>query len=438
MPSIRSFAFVLLLAACTNAANWAVIIAGSKTYGNYRHQADACHAYQVVKNNGIPEENIILMMYDDIANAAENPFPGQIFNKPTEKGVKGFDVYEGCRPAYTGKQVTAETFMAVLTGDANSAGGKVLKSTSEDKVFVNFVDHGGVGSIMMPDGKLFYSKQLIETLHTMHSNKMYSRLVFYMEACESGSMFQNLSTSLNIYATTAANGKESSWGTYCPPMDKVNGKEMHSCLGDLYSVNWMEDSDRAAAQASETLEQQYLKVKTLTNKSHSEEFGDKSFSDEKIHDFQGAADALVKPIALPRTVEEDAQEQSMREASAVPSRDIPLVTKFYKYMRAPAGQRQQLAQALISEIEHRESTDEVFNKIAAAVTGDSSGALLTADMPLTAHNCQEEATNGVMAACGSFTDYSLKYTRVIVNLCESGHSAATIVATARATCAARK
>ena len=24
--------------------NWVVIAAGSKTYGNYRHQADACHA----------------------------------------------------------------------------------------------------------------------------------------------------------------------------------------------------------------------------------------------------------------------------------------------------------------------------------------------------------------------------------------------------------
>ena len=42
----------------------------------------------------------------------------------------------------------------------------------------------------------------------MHSNKMYSRLVFYMEACESGSMFEKLlPTDLNIYATTAANGK---------------------------------------------------------------------------------------------------------------------------------------------------------------------------------------------------------------------------------------
>lgn len=34
---------------------------------------------------------------------------------------------------------------------------------------------------------------------------------------------------------------ESSWGTYCPPDDMVDGVAVGSCLGDLYSVNWMED-----------------------------------------------------------------------------------------------------------------------------------------------------------------------------------------------------
>ena len=31
-------------------------------------QADACHAYHVVHSHGIPEENIVMMIYDDIAN----------------------------------------------------------------------------------------------------------------------------------------------------------------------------------------------------------------------------------------------------------------------------------------------------------------------------------------------------------------------------------
>ena len=55
---------------------------------------------------GIPEDQIILMAYDDIANAKENPFPGKIFNKSTKKGHPGVDVYEGCKIDYKGKQVT--------------------------------------------------------------------------------------------------------------------------------------------------------------------------------------------------------------------------------------------------------------------------------------------------------------------------------------------
>lgn len=30
-------------------------------------QADVCHAYHVLKDHGVKEENIIVMMYDDIA-----------------------------------------------------------------------------------------------------------------------------------------------------------------------------------------------------------------------------------------------------------------------------------------------------------------------------------------------------------------------------------
>jgi len=71
------------------------------------------------------------------------------------------------------------------------------------------------------------------------------KAVYYMEACESGSMFVDLPTNINFYALSASNPTESSWGTYCPPDDVVNGKEIGSCLGDLFSINWMEDSDLA-------------------------------------------------------------------------------------------------------------------------------------------------------------------------------------------------
>jgi len=52
----------------SGAANWAVLVAGSSEWMNYRHQADVCHAYQILHKNGIPDSNIIVMMYDDLAH----------------------------------------------------------------------------------------------------------------------------------------------------------------------------------------------------------------------------------------------------------------------------------------------------------------------------------------------------------------------------------
>jgi len=58
---------VLFGISSTFAANYAVLVAGSNGYYNYRHQADVCHAYQILHKNGIPDSNIVVMMYDDIA-----------------------------------------------------------------------------------------------------------------------------------------------------------------------------------------------------------------------------------------------------------------------------------------------------------------------------------------------------------------------------------
>jgi legumain len=109
----------------------------------------------------------------------------------------------------------------------------------------------------MPTGGYLYADKFHETLKFMNENKMYKEMVVYIEACESGSMFENiLEDNLNIYAVTAANAHESSWGTYCAPDDKVDGKSLTigTCLGDLFSVNWMEDTD-AADISKETLQE---------------------------------------------------------------------------------------------------------------------------------------------------------------------------------------
>ncbi|KAK1684402.1 hypothetical protein QYE76_045250 [Lolium multiflorum] len=67
---------------------WAVLVAGSKGYDNYRHQADVCrHAYQILKKGEVKEENIVVFMYDDIAHDPQNPRRGVIINHPKGKDI---------------------------------------------------------------------------------------------------------------------------------------------------------------------------------------------------------------------------------------------------------------------------------------------------------------------------------------------------------------
>ena len=198
-------------------------------------------------------------------------------------------MYAGCKIDYRRGDVTPEKFLSVIKGEGS---GKVLKSTGADKVFIYFSDHGAPGLIAFPSARL-YANDLNAALKEMHSKNMYERLVFYIEACESGSMFEGLlDDNINVYAVTAANSKESSWAYYCYPDDVVDGVHIKSCLGDEFSINFLEDSD-SHQMCGESLHEQFTNVKKGTKKSHVMEFGDLTFkTSEAVGQYQGTCDSL--------------------------------------------------------------------------------------------------------------------------------------------------
>ncbi|KAG9481810.1 hypothetical protein GDO78_010828 [Eleutherodactylus coqui] len=153
--------------------HWVILVAGSNGWYNYRHQADLCHAYQIVKKNGVPDEQIVVMMYDDIANNEENPTKGIVINRPN-----GTDVYAGVLKDYTGEDVTPANFLAVLKGDSKAVkgkgSGKVIKSGPNDNVFVYFTDHGAPGLLAFPSDDL-HVEDLNVTIQYMYENKKYKK-----------------------------------------------------------------------------------------------------------------------------------------------------------------------------------------------------------------------------------------------------------------------
>ncbi|KAH0982186.1 hypothetical protein GBA52_009363 [Prunus armeniaca] len=171
-------------------------------------QANVCHAYQILKKGGLKDENIIVFMYDDIVFNTENPRQGVIINKP-----KGHDVYKGVPKDYTGDDVNADNLYAVILGNKSTlsgGSGKVLRSGPNDHIFIYYTDHGAAGLLGMPTGTpSVFAIDLIDVLKKKHAAKCYKSMVFYLEACESGSIFEGLlPKNVSIYATTSANAEE--------------------------------------------------------------------------------------------------------------------------------------------------------------------------------------------------------------------------------------
>jgi legumain len=360
------------------------------------------------------------MSYDDVAADEENPFPGKLFNKPD-----GEDVYAGCNIDYKGESVTPENFLHILKGDATKVkggNGKVLKSTAESKVFINFADHGAPGLIAFPNEYL-YANDLNAAITYMHQHKMYQEMVLYIEACESGSMFDGiLANNINVYAVTAANPDESSWGTYCPPDDMVQGVEIGTCIGDLFSVNWMEDADKNDP-AKETLDTQFKRVLNETTMSHVMRYGDLDFIKAPVGNFYGnlnlpeitesKADFFETLFNKAKeTVGLETPVDAKRHMSAVNSRDIKLNYLYYVVQRKKSHKAQL---DLSLELTKRMRTDHVFesfNLLSGA--RNANGPVRPRDF-----DCLKTLVSAYDSSCGKMDDYSLQYVKHFVQACES-------------------
>ncbi|XP_076924130.1 vacuolar-processing enzyme-like [Bidens hawaiensis] len=406
--------FKLVTRSKANSTTWAVLVAGSNEYYNYRHQADVCHAYQILKKGGLKDENIIVFMYDDIANNPYNPRRGVIINNPN-----GSDVYAGVPKDYTGEAVSAENFFAVLLGNkaaVKGGSGKVVASKPKDRIFVFYTDHGGPGVLGMPNSTI-YANDFINVLKKKHVSGTYHEMVIYIEACESGSIFEGLlPKNLNIYVTTASNAYENSYATYCPPLIKG----FSTCLGDLYSVSWMEDSDSEDLR-HETLKQQYLKVKKRTKNndgdpfsgSHVMQYGTLSISNETVSLYQGSAARKISTE----------QSQTFHSMVVIDQRDADLYSMWHEYNKSTEETQQK--KGLLNQIKeitaHRAHLDSSVDKIKGLLLGSGRGPVRAEGSALVDDwDCLKFMVRTFETYCGPLTQYGLKHTRTFANICNNG------------------
>jgi phosphatidylinositol glycan class K len=140
----------------------------------------------MVKDMGIPDSQIILMLADDIPCNARNHKPGQMYDNQ----FMTKDLYQDVEVDYRGSEVTVESFLRLLTGrhSDDQARSKRLLTDENSNILIYMNGHGGNGFIKFQDVEELSSADLADTLEQMHKQKRYNEILLYTDTCQAASL----------------------------------------------------------------------------------------------------------------------------------------------------------------------------------------------------------------------------------------------------------
>jgi len=198
-------------------------------------------------------------------------------------------------------------------------------------------------------------------------------------------------------------------------------------LGDWYSVNWMEDSDKEDIE-KETLQTQFKIVKNITTTSHVQEFGDLNIGKLVVGEFQGEQEAppkIVPKVPFKR---------------GAPSWEVPLDILYKKLSAAKTEQeRQDLHREIEEMIDRRGYLETIVKKLITrvAISREHEQRLsLTRPQKLTQLECHHKLVKAFSRHCFDFgrNSYALKYAYILANMCEDGLDVDDTIRTMRQVC----
>ena len=188
----------------------AVIVGPSRGWKNYRHQSDALTVYSLLRQNGVSDEDIILMTYDDVPTVPENPLRGDIHNVP-----KGQNIRSGALVDYSGANVTAATFKNVMTGTKTASTPVVLASNASTDLFVYIASHGAPDEIVFGTGNsVLTTEEFTALTDSMEQNRQYRQMAFFVDTCFGESVATNVTAPGILYLTGAARNEPSLGAVY--------------------------------------------------------------------------------------------------------------------------------------------------------------------------------------------------------------------------------
>ena len=347
------------------ADKFAIVMQGDRGYSNYSDSSNTCRAYDDLVASGIPPENIIYMANEATLTDSQNPFPYKLFTLPDPEG-EGWDHAAGCKDHidYYGETINPDVVMAILRQDEEKVkkltgyeNPKVFHTTEKDTILIYYSDHGLYGGVGCGDD-ILTAKQLLQTLTYMHDNKMYDQLVFYLEACESGTMFHDLPDDMRIYAMTSSDDTLA-WCDHCPPYDVVNGKHIGTCMSmyfdNTFQQLWEEESTHISL--GEIRQRTHDVVIEIINNQVVSEWGDLTMKDLPVTTFLGEKEIQVR------------RSLNVRPEGLAKKADAPLVEAQWRAIRATNNREDAMAE--LRDVISRRAKEEVeVMRLGASILGE--------------------------------------------------------------------
>ena len=414
-----SFILVSLVLSVVLAEKYAMVFGTKDNWHNYSITSDPCRVYDDLIKAGIKPENIIFMAYSTDLNDRQNPYPGMIFTDPAPNTDGDWAKY-GCfdHLDYTDKEINPEVFLGILSGDkegvAKATGKenpKVLAATPDDTVFTYFIDHGSDELVCIGDGYV-YAKDMIAAFKTAHEKKLYGKWVWFMEACHSGSMFENkLPADWDIYIMTSSDAHHNAYMSNCPPDDAVAGKHLNTCMAGLWDNAYL---DYLENKPDCTIGEIFDAVKAQVAKTSNQnvcEWGDMAFRDMKVSEFFGELPApsfrkAHKPVTNTVVLDEVPKHLAMWKAIRADKAELAQALKEYQEEAFQAAKKEvevmRLGRAVMSE----KAADKALKTAAEAYSPD----------------CVRELTMSLVKNCGHTLPLSEATNNMLRNICLPGLS----------------
>ena len=160
---------------------WALLIAASKGWANYRFQADVFAMYQLLRQHGYDDDHIVLICQDDVARHKNNPYQNALYVSES-----GPNVYDQSAIDYCLDSLSVNDISDILHGNYSERLPQVIDATGSDNVFIFWSGHGLPGSMDFGGTQTMTYPKMKDILQGTPHRKM----LFAIEACYSGGLGQ--------------------------------------------------------------------------------------------------------------------------------------------------------------------------------------------------------------------------------------------------------